>query len=176
MPRVRAQKRVGLYACNCTKCKKKYRYSYSTVCRHRNIDGTEAGEAERDVYVPDTRESLQLNSNLDMDVTISSTANEQNSSGSDHDLFSVQDDFYVGTQECSGAERLSDACFEESATESSEPETDWSVHRMDSETDSDNLEISLGTEQNNSEGGTAVIDNSVEMEIQDANNHESDTS
>ena len=47
---------------------------------------------------------------------------------------------------------------------------------MDSETDSDNLEISLGIEQNNSEGGTAVIDNSVEMEIQDANNHESDTS
>ena len=42
-------------------------------CRHGNIYGTEAGEAERDVYVPDTRESLQLNSNLDMDVTISST-------------------------------------------------------------------------------------------------------
>ena len=42
------------------------------------------------------------------------------------------------------------------------------MHRLDSETDSDNLEISLG--------GTAVIDNSVEMEIQDANNHESDTS
>ena len=40
---------------------------------------------------------------------------------------------------------------------------------MDSETD-------LGTEQNNSEDGTAVIDNSVEMEIQDANNLESDTS
>ncbi|KAL5486739.1 hypothetical protein EMCRGX_G019258 [Ephydatia muelleri] len=137
MPRVRAQKRVGLYACNCAKCKKKYRYYNSTVCRHRNIYGTEAGEAERGVHVPDTRESLQLNSNLDMDVTISSTANEQNSSDSDHDLFSVLDDFYVGTQKC--AERLSDACFEESATESSEPETDWSVHRMDSETDSDNL-------------------------------------
>ena len=30
--------------------------------------------------------------------------------------------------------------------------------------------------QNYSEGGTTVIDNSVEMEIQDANNHESDTS
>ena len=45
------------------------KYRYSTVCRHRNIYGTEAGEAERDVYVPDTSESLQLNSNLDMDVT-----------------------------------------------------------------------------------------------------------
>ena len=40
---------------------------------------------------------------------------------------------------------------------------------MDSETD-------LGTEQNNAEDGTAVIDNSVEMEIPDANNLESDTS
>ena len=51
MPRVRAQKRVGLYACNCAKCKKKYRYSYSTVCRHRNIYGTEAGET--DICAPD---------------------------------------------------------------------------------------------------------------------------
>ena len=57
----------------CKMQEKVYRYSYTTVCRHRNIYGTEAGEAERDVYVPDTRESLQLNSNLDMDVTISST-------------------------------------------------------------------------------------------------------
>ena len=31
----------------------------------------------------------------------SHVANEQNSSDNDHDLFSVQDDFYVGTQECS---------------------------------------------------------------------------
>ena len=62
---------MGLYACNCSKCKKKCRYSYLTVCRHRNIDGTEAGEADKDVCTPETRESLQLNSNLDMDVTIS---------------------------------------------------------------------------------------------------------
>ena len=41
---------------------------------------------------------------------------------------------------------------------------------MDSKTDSDN---SISTEQNNSEDGTAVIDNSVEVEIQDASNHES---
>ena len=47
---------------------------------------------------------------------------------------------------------------------------------MDSETDFDNLEISQGTEQNNSEDGSAVIGNSVQMEIQDANNHESSTS
>ena len=32
---------------------------------------------------------------------------------------------------------------------------------MDSETDFDNSEISLGTEQNDSKDGTAVIDNSV---------------
>ena len=45
---------------------------------------------------------------------------------------------------------------------------------MDSETDSDKSEISLGTEQNSTEDGTAVINNSVEMEIQlNANNHES---
>ena len=48
---------------------------------------------------------------------------------------------------------------------------------MDFETDSDKSEISLCTEQNSTEDGTAVIDNSVEMEIQlDANNHESSTS
>ena len=35
-------------------------------------------------------------------IYISHVANEQNSSDSDHDLFSVQDDIYVGTQECSG--------------------------------------------------------------------------
>ena len=64
-----------------------------------------------------------------------------------------------------GTERLSDACFEESDIESSEPEAEYT------ETDSDKSEIALGTEQNNSEDGTAVIDNSVEMEIQDANNH-----
>ncbi|KAL5467140.1 hypothetical protein EMCRGX_G031327 [Ephydatia muelleri] len=95
-------------------------------------------------------------------------ANEQNSSDNDHDLLSVQEDFYVETQECSsqsGTERLSDACFEESDIESSEPEAEYT------ETDSDKSEIALGTEQNNSEDGTAVIDNSVEMEIQDANNH-----
>ena len=46
----------------------------------------------------------------------------------------------------------------------------------ESETDSDNSEISTGTEQNNSEDGTVVIDNSVEMEVQDVNNHESSTS
>ena len=46
-----------------------------------------------------------------------------------------------------GTKRLSDACFEESDIESSEPEADCPEHRMDSETDSDKSEISLGTEQ-----------------------------
>ena len=106
----------------------------------------------------------------------------------------MQEDLYEGTQGCSsqsgkpsphlnesslhvmttqGTERLSDARFEESDIESSEPEADFPEHMMDSETDSDKSEISLGTEQSKSEDGIAVIDNSVEMEIQDANNHDS---
>ena len=43
------RKRVGLYACNCAKCKThaktKCFYSYSTVWRHRNIYGTSTAEA-----------------------------------------------------------------------------------------------------------------------------------
>ncbi|KAL5486830.1 hypothetical protein EMCRGX_G019363 [Ephydatia muelleri] len=44
----RKRSRVGLYACNCAKCKTaktKCFYSYSTVCRHRNIYGTSSAEA-----------------------------------------------------------------------------------------------------------------------------------
>ena len=76
MPRVRAQKRVGLYACNCAKCKNKYRYSYSTVCRHRNLYGTVVGEADKEVCAPETRDCLQLNSNLDIDQTDVTISND----------------------------------------------------------------------------------------------------
>ena len=76
MPTVRAQKRVGLYACNCAQCKNKYRYSYSTVCRHRNLYETVVGEADKDVCAPETRDCLQLNSNLDMDQTDVTISND----------------------------------------------------------------------------------------------------
>ena len=45
------RKRVGLYACNCAKCKTaktKCFYSYSTVCRHRNMYGTSTAEDDRE--------------------------------------------------------------------------------------------------------------------------------